>query len=306
MSRPGKAGATPRATRASCRRSDISASPAPGYCTLTATSRSPPVTASCQRPRWTWPIEAAAAGAPSRWTSRSRQSSPSERAIWLAHRAGRHRRRGVLQPGQLVAVRRRDLVGEGGLEHAQRLAELHRPALELAERAEQLLGGALLHLAQHDLRGTPAEPLAEPHRLPPGVAEGQRRQPRRTRGGLAGKLGHAAIVADGWAPRISDAADPAHGPPGTMAACGVSSAVLGSALLLRGRRLLGRPRARGHPLPRRWRPGVAAGRRRHPAERGRLLAAGRRGLGRARAGPARSASASRASGAGRSPTTSRS
>ena len=103
----------------------------------------------------------------------------------VAHRLRRHRRRGVLEPGQLLAVGAGDLLGQRGLEHRQRLAELHRPALELAERAEQLLGGALLDLAHHRSAGFAAEPPAEPDRAPPGVAQRQRREPRRARDCLA-------------------------------------------------------------------------------------------------------------------------
>src|SRR4051794_39368706 len=74
---PGTSGPIVRARRASWRRSDFRASPAPGYCTLTATSRS-----SRQRPRWTWPMLAAAVGPPSSQTSSSRQSAPRSCAIW--------------------------------------------------------------------------------------------------------------------------------------------------------------------------------------------------------------------------------
>ena len=133
---PGRAGAGRRR----------SASPAPGYCTLTATSRP-----SCQRPRCTWPIDAAAVGPPSSQTSWSFQSGAEVAGQDLADGLGRHRRRRVLQPGELLAVGRRDLVGQRRLEHRQRLAELHRAALELAQRAEQLLGGALLDLGHHGL-----------------------------------------------------------------------------------------------------------------------------------------------------------
>ncbi len=116
----------------------------------------------------------------------------------VAHGLRRHRWSGVLQPRQLGPVRRPQLVGERGLEHRHRLAELHGAALELAEGAEELLGGALLDLA-HDEVGVPApEPLAEPERVAPGVPQGQRRQPRGARDSLAGQLGHVAIVADGW------------------------------------------------------------------------------------------------------------
>ena len=51
-----------------------------------------------------------------------------------------------------------DLLGHRGLEDRQRLAELHRPALELAEHGEQLLGGPLLQLGV-DLLGRPARQL---------------------------------------------------------------------------------------------------------------------------------------------------
>ena len=61
------------------------------------------------------------------------------------HGRGRHRRRRVLQLGQRLAVRRRVLVRDRGLVDAQRLAELHRAALERAEHLEELLGRAALH-----------------------------------------------------------------------------------------------------------------------------------------------------------------
>ena len=166
MSTPGTSGATVRPSRPSWRRSDISASPAPGYCTLTATSRP-----SCQRPLWTWPMLAAAVGPPSSQTSWSRQSGPRSLRDLVAHGLGRHRRRGVLQPGQLLAVGAGDLLGQRGLEHAQRLPELHRAALELAQGPEQLLGGALLDLGQHRLGRGAAQPLAEADRAPAGVPQ---------------------------------------------------------------------------------------------------------------------------------------
>ncbi len=114
----------------------------------------------------------------------------------VAHRLRRHRRRGVLEPGQLRAVRRDHLVRQRGLEDRHRLAELHRPALELAERAEQLLGRPLLDLAHHRLGAPPAQPLAEPDRAAAGVPQGQRRKPRGPRDGLARELGHGSILPD--------------------------------------------------------------------------------------------------------------
>ena len=71
MSIPGISGPSSRANRLSCVRSESSASPAPGYCTLTATSRP-----SCHTARCTCPIEAAAAGFSSNSRNNSRQSAP--------------------------------------------------------------------------------------------------------------------------------------------------------------------------------------------------------------------------------------
>ena len=198
MSMPGKTGAIPRATRAIWRRSDISASPAPGYCTFTATSRSSsdsdPPARSRQRPRWTCPIDAAAVGRPVEPDEPLGPVVAEVRGQLLAHGRGRHRGSGVLQRGEVLAVGSADLLGQGGLQDAEGLAELHRTALELAQGAEQLLGGALLHLGEHRLGGLAAEPLAEPHRLPAGVAERERSESGRARGSLAGELGHAPIV----------------------------------------------------------------------------------------------------------------
>ena len=174
-----------RASRASWRRSEVSASAAPGYCTLTATSRP-----SGQRPRCTWPIEAAAAGTGSSSTSCCFQSAPELALQDAAHRHRRHRRSGVLEPGQLVAVGRGQLVGQGRLEDRHRLAELHRAALELTQGAEELLGGALLDLGEHRLGGRAADPLAQAQRGATGVPQRQRRQPRRAGHGLARELAH--------------------------------------------------------------------------------------------------------------------
>ena len=149
---------------------------------------------SSHRPRWTCPMEAAAVGAPSSHTSRSPQSAPRWVVELLSHGRGRHRRSGVLERGEVLAVGSGDVLGQRGLEHAQRLAELHRPALELAQGAEELLGRALLHLAEHHVRGAATEPLAEAHRGATGVAQWQCCQPGRASGGLAWELGHGAIV----------------------------------------------------------------------------------------------------------------
>nr|BFE68024.1 hypothetical protein GCM10020092_013250 [Actinoplanes digitatis] len=80
----------------------------------------------------------------------------------LVHARHRHRRRGLLKLGQRLPVRRRHRLGHRGLEDRQGLPELHRAALELAQDAEELIGGALLDLGGDDIRGDAGHPLAEP------------------------------------------------------------------------------------------------------------------------------------------------
>ena len=169
---PGKTGATPRASRAIWRRSDISASPAPGYWTLTATSRSAPSSGGVVDPPAAVDL-ADRRGGGRRAVEPDQPLPPVVTEVGgelLAHGGGRHRGSGVLQRGEVLAVGRGQLLGKRRLQHAQRLAELHRAALELAERAEQLLGGALLDLDQHGVGVRP------PRRLPKPMA-GVRRTP---------------------------------------------------------------------------------------------------------------------------------
>jgi hypothetical protein len=87
--------------------------------------------------------------------------------------AHRHRRRLLLELGQRLAVRGGHLLGDGGLEHRERLAELHRPALELTEDREQLLRRPLLQLGGHRVGGASGEPLAESQRGAPGGPQGE-------------------------------------------------------------------------------------------------------------------------------------
>ena len=72
ISRPGMRGCMTRLIRDSWRRSDRRASSAPGYCTLTATSRPSRQTARC-----TCPMLAAAAGVSSNSWKRERQPRPN-------------------------------------------------------------------------------------------------------------------------------------------------------------------------------------------------------------------------------------
>ena len=210
MSSPGIQPAATRPTRATWVKSEISASPAPGYWTLTATARP-----SFQTARCTCPIEAAAAGV----SSNSREPAPPLRpelgGEHLVHRRRRHRRSGVLELGQRRPVRAGELLGQGGLEDAQGLAELHRAALELAEHLEQLLGGAGLHLGGDELGRPAADPLAEPDRRAAGEAEREGRQLRRAGHGTAGRSRHGSIVAVAAGPRAR--------PPGTARVAAAST-----------------------------------------------------------------------------------
>jgi hypothetical protein len=97
---------------------------------------------------------------------------------------GRHRRRRLLQADERVAVRPGELRRQGGLHRRQRLPDLHRAALELAECAEQLLRRAGLHLRRDRLGRLPAEPAAEADRRPAGVGGGQRGEPGRCAAGV--------------------------------------------------------------------------------------------------------------------------
>ena len=80
------------------------------------------------------------------------------------HPRRRHRRGGVLQPGELVAVRGGHVLRQRGLEQAHRLAELHRAALEFAQHPEQLFRRPLLHLLGDRFGGAAADALAESER----------------------------------------------------------------------------------------------------------------------------------------------
>ena len=126
-------------------RSARSASSAPGYWILTATSRPSDHTALC-----TWPMLADAIG---RVVERGEPLAPLGAQLRVEHpvHLGGGQRRGLpLQFGQRLAVRLAVLLGDRGLHHRQRLADLHRAALELTEHGEQLLGG-LVHQLGVDL-----------------------------------------------------------------------------------------------------------------------------------------------------------
>ena len=109
------------------------ASPTPGYCTLTATVRPSRVTA-----RWTWPIEAAAAGSGDQSRKIRSGSPPSSSRTTSAARLGSHRGRIGLEGRQRLLR----LLGKGLDDEADQLTGLHQRALHLTELAGHILGRA--------------------------------------------------------------------------------------------------------------------------------------------------------------------
>lgn len=94
MAMPGTMAPASRATRDRRLMSDSRASPAPGYCTLTATGRPSRHTARC-----TWPIDAAATGRSSKdWNFAVRQRGPSLLGEDRVDALDRHGRGRVLEP----------------------------------------------------------------------------------------------------------------------------------------------------------------------------------------------------------------
>ena len=112
----------------------------------------------------------------------------------LVHGPRGQRRGRLLQLGQRGPVRAGDLRRQGRLENGQRLAELHRSALELAQDAENLLGGALLDLGGDDLGRPATEPLAQAERGPASQAGGEGGQFRGPGHGTSGEIVHPSIL----------------------------------------------------------------------------------------------------------------
>ena len=116
---------------------------------------------------------------------------------------GRHGRCGVLEFRQRRPVRAGHLLWQGRLEDAHRLAELHRPALELTEDRENLLGGALLNLRGDGVRRLPAHLLPETPRGATGVRRRKGRDPNTASQRILGNFRHDAIV-----PEVSQSCEP--------------------------------------------------------------------------------------------------
>src|SRR5581483_12038651 len=110
------------------------------------------------------------------------------------HVAGRHRRGGALQLGQGLAVGPGELRRDRRLEDAQRLAELHRAALELAEHGEQLLSALGRHLGGDLLAVASGEALTPPADRATGDTEREAGQLRGALDAAAGDFTHESIL----------------------------------------------------------------------------------------------------------------
>ena len=190
MAIPGIQAPASRATRESWVMSDRRAAPAPGYCTLTATSRPSRHTARC-----TWPIEAAATGRSSNdWNFAVRQRGPELLGEDRVHPLDRHGWRCLLELGEGGPVGAGELLGHGRLHDRQGLPELHGSTLELTEHGEELLGGAGLELGGDRLGRCAPDATSEAHGGAPGMAQGQADELGGTGQGPPGDVAHPAIV----------------------------------------------------------------------------------------------------------------
>jgi hypothetical protein len=124
------------------------------------------------------------------------------------HPGGRHRWCGVLQPGEVDPIRRRDLLRQHRLKQAQCLPKLHRAALEITQNSEELLCCPLLKLLAHLVGRCTAQPFAQPEGRAPRKAKRQRgklgtaakcrARQRRT----VACAGHVPLGAIGWLRRL--------------------------------------------------------------------------------------------------------
>jgi hypothetical protein len=115
----------------------------------------------------------------------------------LLDAAGGHRRRRLLQPRQGRPVGAHDVLRQRRFQHRQRLPDLHRPALQLTEHLEELLGGALLEFERDLLGGPAADAFAHAEGGPARDAEGESGELGGPRDGASGQFGHRAILSWG-------------------------------------------------------------------------------------------------------------
>ena len=100
-------------------------------------------------------------------------------------------------PAFLIAGGLGLLLGQELLEHAERLAELHRAALELAEHLEHLLRGPCLQLGGDRLGGRTPDPLADAERGSTRVAQRHRGHPGAAAQCPDGEISHGSHCAAG-------------------------------------------------------------------------------------------------------------
>ncbi len=110
------------------------------------------------------------------------------------HLGGGQRRGFPLQLGQRLAVGLAVLLGDGGLHHRQRLADLHRAALELAENGEQLLGRLVHQLGVDVVPRLAGQPLAESERRASRHAGTEARKLGVARCSAAFDVAHQSII----------------------------------------------------------------------------------------------------------------
>ena len=114
----------------------------------------------------------------------------------LVYLLGRQRRGGGLELVQRLAVRLGEFLRNCRLHDAERLAQLHRAALEFAQHREQLLGRLRAQL-RVDLAFVAAGELAsEAHGGATGHPQGDAREFGSTGRTLAWDLGHHTIMSD--------------------------------------------------------------------------------------------------------------
>ena len=112
------------------------------------------------------------------------------------HPCGGQRRGILLQLRQSFAVGLAELLGDGGFHHRQRLADLHRPALEFTEHREQLVCRLLHKLGVDLVLGLAGQAFAEAQRGAAGHPDGKARELCVARDAAASYLCHLSIIHD--------------------------------------------------------------------------------------------------------------
>ena len=144
---------------------DAAPAPAPGYCTLTATSRP-----SCPAAAvYLADAGGGAAGSSSNSAKRCRQPVPNCSSSTRCTVLVRHRRRGVLQLGQRLPVRRGRLLGQSRPRTRDSAwPNFIAPPLSSPSTAKSCSAVRALQLGVDDLRIVPGQPFTPARSDPPG------------------------------------------------------------------------------------------------------------------------------------------